>query len=197
MYVNKILFLSTSCSLSSDFSVAAVIWKTLLALKARTYLSPERSLCSPLSSSSTVSLNQGSKNLAFSSCRVCIASAELTTKIQECLVSTGARYPRPPNVTADDKARFPASCPTALAGAQQELEAKRPIKLHKAFQEELFAQKVLAWPCTNSDLVLRQIIHAISVPSCEYEIKFPNQEIHFETQFLPSNNCSHASHLSH
>lgn len=66
MYVNKILFLSTSCSLSSDFSVAAVIWKILLALKAElTSHLRDLSVCSPLSSSSTVSLNQGSKNLAF------------------------------------------------------------------------------------------------------------------------------------
>jgi len=56
--------------------------------------------------------------------------------IQEPLVITGARYSGSSNITADDKARFPASLPAVLAGAQQELEvgAEVPLSFTKHFQ---------------------------------------------------------------
>lgn len=193
MYVNKILFRATSCSPLPDFSGAAVIWKPCW-LWRQELASHLRDLLAYLPKFElSYAPKSGTQYLAFPTCRVCIASAEFSTMNQEPPVITGARYPGPSDITADNKARL-------LRLRELSRSKKQELRSHQAPQS---TPRRAILP-KGAGLVLEKFKPAITAhcpchpcSSCECEIKFPNQVTLFETQFLPLSNCFHSSHLSH
>lgn len=173
IYVNKILFLSTPCSPSSDFSGTAVVWNPLLALKSRTCLSRERSLCWP--PKIWGQLNQGGKISPDPHCRFYIASAGFSAMIQEPMAITRARYSRPSNVTADDKARLPVSLSTTLR-KEPDAGTEVPPSSSKHSKKSYFAKGVgLVLEKFNPNIPAHCPCH--SYLSHGYEIKFPKEKI--------------------